>query len=584
MDESLYTRDNSKNKGPTQREMTHADKLMNKESAKKYYGEKFRQERSKKDTSEKTPEDIRHEKVKKQTVNAEKTRRQKDSAKKAEQKAARERTKAGITEAASRVGVAASIVSDISGANSEDQNKDESSVAEEAFDTGGYIASGAVSHVTSKIKHSKYSNKLHQGKDTEAAAEKAAKERMKKEMQRKAAAKNAKAAENTGKIGRKITDKAEDLLALLAEKVQEFVMDNPVISIIIVAILILILAFSGLMNSCSALGAGGGDITVATSFTAKDEDILETENDYKELEEGLMDEVDEIAEDHADYDEVNYHLDEVGHNPYQLAAILTVIFESYTRDEVQDKLQEIFELQYEITYEETVETREREVEDTRWVEDDSYAEGGYWEDYTYTEEYEYYICDIYLVNHGLDHVVEELGFTDDEIARYEILLETFGNKKYLFGEDDIYSIPGAGPGDYDDYHVPGEYLSDEEFARMLHEAEKYLGVSYVWGGYSPDGFDCSGFVSYVINHCGNGWNVGRQTANGLRAITGNVPASEAKPGDLIFFQGTYDTSGASHVGIYVGNGMMLHAGNPIHYSSINTPYWQSHYLGFGRLP
>ncbi|MBR4667781.1 MAG: C40 family peptidase, partial [Butyrivibrio sp.] len=466
----------------------------------------------------------------------------------------------------------------------EDQNKDESSVAEEAFEAGGYVASGAVSHVTSKVKNSKYSNKLHQGKDAEGAAEKAAKEKMKKEMQRKAAAKNAKAAENTGKIGRKITDKAEDMVGILAEKIQEFVKDNPVISLIIVAILILVLVFSGMMNSCSALGAGGGNITVATSFTAKDEDILAVEDDYKELEEGLMDEVDEIAEDHADYDEINYHLDEVGHNPYQLAAILTVIFESYTRDEVQAKLQEIFNLQYEVSYEETVETREREVEDTRWVEDDSYAEGGYWEDYTYTEEYEYYICDIYLVNHGLDHVVEELGFTDDEMARYEVLLETFGNKKYLFGEDDIYGIPGPRPGDYDDYHVPGEYLTDEEFARMLHEAERYLGVPYVWGGYDPEGFDCSGFVSYVINHCGNGWNVGRQTANGLRAITSNVPASEAKPGDLVFFQGTYDTPGASHVGIYVGNGMMIHAGNPVHYSSINTPYWQSHYLGFGRMP
>jgi hypothetical protein len=391
MDESLFTRDNSKNKGATQRERTHADKLRNKESAQKYYGEKFRQERSKKNTERKTSEDIRHEKVKKQTANAEKVRKQKDSAKKAEQKAARERTKAGISETARRVGAVASFASDISGANSEDQNKDESSVAEEAFEAGGYVASGAVSHVTSKVKNSKYSNKLHQGKDAEGAAEKAAKEKMKKEMQRKAAAKNAKAAENTGKIGRKITDKAEDMVGILAEKIQEFVKDNPVISLIIVAILILVLVFSGMMNSCSALGAGGGNITVATSFTAKDEDILAVEDDYKELEEGLMDEVDEIAEDHADYDEINYHLDEVGHNPYQLAAILTVIFESYTRDEVQAKLQEIFNLQYEVSYEETVETREREVEDTRWVEDDSYADGGYWEDYTYTEEYDYYI-------------------------------------------------------------------------------------------------------------------------------------------------------------------------------------------------
>ena len=584
MNESLYTRDDPKDKGSTQKEMTHADKLRNKESAQKYYGEKFRAERSRKTASGKSAEDIHHDKVKRQTVNAEKARKQKDSAKKAEQKAAGERAKSGINEAAARVGAVASMLGDVSCANSDDQDKDESSVAEEAFEAGGYVASGAVSRVTSKVKSSKYSNKLHQGKDADTIAKEAARERMKKEMQRKAASKQAKAAENTGKIGRKITDKAEDLVGLLAEKIQEFVMDNPVISATIAGVLILILAFSGLMNSCAALGSGGGDITVATSFTADDEEILAVEDDYKDLEEGLQDEIDDIAEDHADYDEINYHLDEVGHNPYQLAAILTVIFESYTRDEVQEKIQEIVDLQYEVSYEETVETREREVEDVRWVEDDSYEDGGYWEEYTYTEEYEYYICDIYLVNHTLDAVVEELGFTEDEMVRYEVLLETFGNKKYLFGEDDVYNIPGTGPGDYDDYHVPGEYLSDEEFARMLHEAERYLGVPYVWGGYSPSGFDCSGFVSYVINHCGNGWNIGRQTANGLRSITANVPASEAKPGDLIFFQGTYDTAGASHVGIYVGNGMMIHAGNPVHYSSINTPYWQSHYLGFGRLP
>ncbi|MBO6241983.1 MAG: C40 family peptidase [Butyrivibrio sp.] len=568
MDGNLYTRDNPKDKGATQKDMTHADKLRDKESAQKYYGEKFRAERSRKIDSGKSDEDIRHEKVKRQTVNAEKVRKQKDSAKKAEQKAARERTRSGISEAAARVGAVASVLGDVSGANSDDQDKDESSVAEEAFEAGGYVASGAVSRVTSKTKSSKYSNKLHKGKDADTVAKDAARERMKKEMQRKAASKQAKAAENTGKIGRKITDKAEDLAGLLAEKIQEFVMDNPVISAIIAGILILILAFSGIMNSCAALGSGGGDITVATSFTAEDEEILAVEDDYKELEEGLQDEIDDIAEDHADYDEINYHLDEVGHNPYQLAAILTVIFESYTRDEVQSKLQEIFDLQYEVSYEETVETRYTEPED----EDED------------PEPYDYYICDIYLVNHTLDAVVEELGFTEDEMVRYEILLETFGNKKYLFGEDDVYNIPGSGPGDYDDYHVPGEYLTDEEFARMLHEAERYLGVPYVWGGYSPSGFDCSGFVSYVINHCGNGWNVGRQTANGLRHITANVPSSEAKPGDLIFFQGTYDTAGASHVGIYVGNGMMIHAGNPIHYSSINTPYWQSHYLGFGRLP
>ena len=216
-----------------------------------------------------------------------------------------------------------------------------------------------------------------------------------------------------------------------------------------------------------------------------------------------------------------------------------------------------------------------EVVETRYTEPEDEDED--------PEPYDYYILNVYLVNNTLDVVPDELGMTDAEKQRVALLLYTFGNRKYLFGEDDIYNIPGEGDDDSSEHHVPGEYLSDEEFARMLAEAERYLDVPYVWGGYSPSGFDCSGFVSWVINHCGNGWNYGRLTANGLRARTANVPASEAKPGDLIFFQGTYATSGASHVGIYVGGGWMIHAGNPVHYSNINTPYWQSHFLGYGRI-
>ena len=399
--------------------------------------------------------------------------------------------------------------------------------------------------------------------------------------------KQARAAENGGKIGRKITDKAEDMAALLWETVKEFVEDNPVASAIIVLVFILIIAVMGLMSSCSAMGGGSGDVVFASSYTAEDEDILGAEDDYKELEAGLQDDIDNIETDYADYDEINYHLDEIGHNPYQLAAILTVLYEDYKREDVQAKLQEIFGIQYELTMDEEVETREREVEVSgiRWVEDDSFEDGGYWEPYTetITEEYEYYILNVYLVNHTLDVVPDELGFTEAQKERVKLLMLTYGNRKYLFGEDDYYNTDDNHPGDSDDHHVPGEYLSDEQFARMLAEAERYLGVPYVWGGYSPSGFDCSGYVSWVINHCGNGWNYGRLTANGLRARTTPVSPSEAKPGDLIFFQGTYDTPGASHVGIYVGGGWMIHAGNPVHYSSINTPYWQSHFLGYGRI-
>ncbi|MBE5841316.1 MAG: NlpC/P60 family protein [Butyrivibrio sp.] len=582
MDEGLYTREpRDEASSDTERVRTHATKLKNKDSARRYYEKKLRN--GKADNRDSAEEQMRKEKIHKQSQKKaneiEKKRKNAEAKKKADQNA---RKGSELSRnAVSKVGAAAGMVTDVIGSAQED-SKDESSVAEEVVESGGYIASGAVSSATSKVKNKKYSNKMHGRKELSAEKE-AARRKAQREMQRKAMEKQARAAENGGKIGRKITDKAEDLAALLWETVKEFVEDNPVTAAIIVLVLILIIALMGLLGSCSAMGGGGGDVIMGTSYTATDEDILGTEDDYKDLEEGLQDDIDNIKSDYPDYDEYNYYLDEIGHNPYQLAAILTVLYEAYKRENVQAKIQEIFDIQYELTVEEVVEIREREVEDTRWVEDDSYAEGGYWEDYTYTEEYEYYILNVYLVNKTLDVVPDELGMTDAEKQRVALLLYTFGNRKYLFGDEDIYNLPGEGDEGSHDHRVPGEYLSDEQFTRMLAEAERYLDVPYVWGGYSPSGFDCSGFVSYVINHCGNGWNYGRLTANGLRARTANVPASEAKPGDLIFFQGTYATSGASHVGIYVGGGWMIHAGNPVHYSNINTPYWQSHFLGYGRI-
>ncbi|MBQ9304594.1 C40 family peptidase [Butyrivibrio sp.] len=590
MDEGLYTREPRTEASSDENKVrTHATKLKNKDSARRYYEQKLRNGRA--DNRDSAEEQKRKEKVHKQRQKKaneiEKNRKAAEARKKATQERNVSKGSENVSKSSGTFSRTAAdamtgigIVSDMVG--STDDGKDESSVAEEVVDTGGYIASGAVSSATSKVKNKKYSNKMHGRKELSAEKE-AAKQKAQKEMQKKALEKQARAAENGGKIGRKITDKAEDLAALLLETVKEFVADNPVASLIIVLVLLLIIALMGLLGSCSAMGGGGGDVIMGTSYTATDEDILGTEDDYKELEAGIQDEIDDIADAYSDYDEINYYLDEVGHNPYQLAAILTVLHEAYKRADVQATIQEIFEIQYELTTEEGVETREREVEDTRWVEDDSYEDGGYWEDYTYTEEYEYYILNVYLVNHTLDIVPDELGMTEAQKQRVELLMLTYGNRKYLFGEDDIYNIPGEGDDDSQNHRVPGEYLSDEQFARMLAEAEKYLDVPYVWGGYSPSGFDCSGFVSWVINHCGNGWNYGRLTANGLRARTANVPASEAKPGDLIFFQGTYATSGASHVGIYVGGGWMIHAGNPVHYSNINTPYWQSHFLGYGRI-
>jgi hypothetical protein len=567
MDEGLYTREPRDEASLDENKVrTHATKLKNKDSARRYYEQKLRN--GKADNRDSAEEQKRKEKVHKQSQkkanDIEKKRKSAEAKKKADQERNVSKSSGAFSRTAADALTGIGIVSDMVG--STDDGKDESSVAEEVVDTGGYIASGAVSSATSKVKNKKYSSKMHGRKELSAEKE-AAKQKAQREMQRKAMEKQARAAENGGKIGRKITDKAEDLAALLWETVKEFVEDNPIASLIIVLVLILIIALMGLLGSCSAMGGGGGDVIMGTSYTATDEDILGTEDDYKDLEEGLQDDIDNIETDYPDYDEYNYYLDEIGHNPYQLAAILTVLYEAYKREDVQAKIQEIFDIQYELTVEEVVETRYTEPED----EDED------------PEPYDYYILNVYLVNNTLDVVPDELGMTDAEKQRVALLLYTFGNRKYLFGEDDIYNIPGEGDDDSSEHHVPGEYLSDEEFARMLAEAERYLGVPYVWGGYSPSGFDCSGFVSYVINHCGNGWNYGRLTANGLRARTANVPVSEAKPGDLVFFQGTYATSGASHVGIYVGGGWMIHAGNPVHYSNINTPYWQSHFLGYGRI-
>ena len=575
MDEGLYTREpREEASSDTEKVTTHSRKLKNKDSARRYYEKKLRNGRA--DNRDSAEEQARKAKVHKQSQKKANEIEKNRKAAEARKKATQERNVSKGSENVSKSSGAFSrtaadamtgigIVSDMVG--STDDGKDESSVAEEVVDTGGYIASGAVSSATSKVRNKKYSNKMHGRKELSAEKE-AAKQKAQREMQRKAMEKQARAAENGGKIGRKITDKAEDLAALLWETVKEFVADNPVASLIIVFVLLLIIALMGLLGSCSAMGGGGGDVFMGTSYTATDEDILGTEADYKDLEEGLQDEIDNIETDYPDYDEYNYYLDEIGHNPYQLAAILTVLYEAYKREDVQAKIQEIFDIQYDLTVEEEVETRYTEPED----EDED------------PEPYDYYILNVYLLNNTLDVVPDELGFTDAQKERVELLMLTYGNRKYLFGEEDYYNTDDNHPGDSDEHHVPGEYLSDEEFARMLAEAERYLGVPYVWGGYSPSGFDCSGFVSWVINHCGNGWNFGRLTANGLRARTDYVSPSEAKPGDLIFFQGTYDTAGASHVGIYVGGGWMIHAGNPVHYSNINTPYWQSHFLEYGRIP
>ena len=395
-----------------------------------------------------------------------------------------------------------------------------------------------------------------------------------------AAKAGAAAAENTASG----TAKAAQGTVSITEKAFQFVQSHSHIIIGIAAVGLLVLVIAGSVSSCSVLINGGGNVVLGTSYTAEDEDLKGVETDYTRLEDKLRKQIDRIETDHPGYDEYRYNLAEIGHNPYELASLLTVEFENYTRSQVQARLQSIFEAQYELKLEEKVEIRTRK--ETRVGYRYNPITGtGHTYTYQVTVQYEYKILNVTLLNRGVDHVARNSGLTDDQLQRYEVTLECRGNRDDLFAGIAFATPDGAGSsGEYQDYDIPGEALTDEKFRKMITEAEKYLGYPYVWGGSSPStSFDCSGFVSWVINHCGNGWNVGRQTANGLMGKCDIIPKSEAKPGDLIFFQKTYNTSGASHVGIYVGNGMMIHCGSPISYASIETSYWRQHYYCMGRI-
>ena len=380
------------------------------------------------------------------------------------------------------------------------------------------------------------------------------------------------------------TAKAAQGTASMTEKAFQFVQSHSHIIIGIAAVGLLVLVIAGSVSSCSVLINGGGNVVLGTSYTAEDEDLKGVETDYTKLEDKLRKQIDRIETDHPGYDEYRYNLAEIGHNPYELASLLTVEFENYTRSQVQARLQSIFEAQYELKLVEKVEIRTRK--ETRVGYSYNPITGtGHTYTYQVTVQYEYKILNVTLLNRGVDYVARNSGLTDDQLQRYEVTLDCRGNRDDLFAGIAFATPDGAGSsGEYQDYDIPGEALTDEKFRKMITEAEKYLGYPYVWGGSSPStSFDCSGFVSWVINHCGNGWNVGRQTANGLMGKCDIIPKSEAKPGDLIFFQKTYNTSGASHVGIYVGNGMMIHCGNPISYASIETNYWRQHYYCMGRI-
>ena len=380
-----------------------------------------------------------------------------------------------------------------------------------------------------------------------------------------AAQTTAKAAENTAKAAKKAAEKAEKAGKYVWEHRRGFA---------IAAAILLMLAFllNGL-SSCSVIMDGVGSGIAASTYPSQDADMLGAEAQYCEMEAELQRYLDTYESTH-DYDEYHFDLDTIEHDPYVLISIITALHQGeWTLDEVQGTLQMLFDRQYILTEDVVVETRYRTETDT-WTD----ADGNTHTD-TYQVPYDYYICTVTLENFNLSHVPVYI-MSEEQLGMYATYMATLGNRPDLF--------PGSGyigkyvEGSYTDYDIPPEALDDEVFAAIIKEAEKYLGYPYVWGGSSPStSFDCSGFVSWVINH--SGWDVGRLGAQGLCNICTPVSSANVKPGDLVFFTGTYDTPGVSHVGIYCGNGVMIHCGDPIKYASINTPYWQSHFYSFGRL-
>ena len=368
-----------------------------------------------------------------------------------------------------------------------------------------------------------------------------------------------------------VIDKGRSVVSTAVNGIANFAKSNAHVLLIVGVFLLLLLLVMSAFSSCSILFSGTTQVSGQTIYTAEDRDIRGAETDYKKLEKELDKKIKRTPTDHPGYNEYQYHLDPIEHDPWQLTSFLTTLYDDYTRSEVQGKLKETFKKQYKLTTWVEVQIRYKTV----WV----ISPAGI--SVPTQVPYEYRIFHTKLVNKGLEVVIRE-ELNNDQWKRYEIFQDTLGGRPYLFngglspGGSDGSGAPGI------DYQVPAEALTDEEFAAIYKEAQKYVGMPYVWGGSTPEtGFDCSGYVCWVYNQ--NGYDVGRTTANGLWQKSQHISEAEAKPGDLVFFEGTYGTQGKSHVGIYLGNGMMVSAGDPIKYANIHSSYWEKHLAGFGRL-
>lgn len=389
----------------------------------------------------------------------------------------------------------------------------------------------------------------------------------KRRLKRKYAKELRKAQQAAG--GATVWERAKNAVTGAAQTAGDFIVQHQKGALCMAGILALMvcLLMSGL-SSCSAMLEGVTGAITSTSYTAEDPDIRQTESDYTALEKQLERELGSIEQTHSGYDEYRYDVDTIGHDPNELIAYLTVKFNDFKPDEVQAALKDLFEQQYTVTLTPVSETRYKTVSHTN-------------KDGTTSSRrvaYTYQILYVTVRNRSLGTVVREL-LTEDEYKRYLVIFQQKGNRPDIFG-DNIYANPSEGP----KYEIPGEALSDPSFKALITEAEKYLGYPYVWGGSSPStSFDCSGFVCWVYTASGV-HNLPRTTATGIYNQCTIISKSEAKPGDLVFFTKTYDCDGpVSHIGIYVGNGMMIHAGSPIKYASIETSYWQEHFYAFGRL-
>ncbi len=398
-----------------------------------------------------------------------------------------------------------------------------------------------------------------------------------------AAAKAGNGARNTAKAS-EATAKAARRAAEDTKKAGSFIVRHKKGFLIVGGIAAVILLLMSGISSCSTLFQGATSGIVSSTYPLEDSDMLAAEAAYCGMEAELQSYLDTYESTH-DYDEYHFDLDEIEHDPYVLISMITALKGGEWKiDEVGGILDMLFERQYILTERVTTETRYRTETRTgiRYVTDPDTGES-YPEEYEYDVEvpYTYYICHVELENFNLSHVPIHI-MSHDQLSMYAVYMSTLGNRPDLFA-DSAY-VNRYYHTEYEKYEIPPEALADEQFAAVIAEAEKYLGFPYVWGGSSPaTSFDCSGFVSYVYNNCGLHWDFGRLGAEGLRSMSAYVSPANAKPGDLIFFEKTYNTSGASHVGIYVGNNMMLHCGDPIQYTSIDTSYWRSHFLQFGRL-